>query len=37
MRPNTLIKMDQLFNLSSHVKLIELCNFVQEILYSFKL
>ena len=35
-RPNTL-KMDQLFNLTSHAKLIKLCKFVQEILNSFKL
>ena len=35
-RPNTL-KMDQLFNLKSHAKLIKLCKFVQEILNSFKL
>ena len=35
-RPNTL-KMDQLFNLTSHAKLIKLCKFVWEILNSFKL
>ena len=35
-RPNTL-KMDQLFNLTSHAKQIQLCKFVQEILNSFKL
>ena len=29
--------LDQLFNLSSHAKLIKLCKFVQEILNSFKL
>ena len=32
-RPNTL-KMDQLFNLKCHAKLIKLCKFVQEILNS---
>ena len=32
-RPNTL-QMDQLFNLTSHAKLTEICKFVQEILNS---
>ena len=35
-RPNTL-NTEQLFNLTSHAKLIKLCKFVQEILNSLKL
>ena len=34
-RPNTL-KMDQLFNLTSHSELIQLCKFLQDILNSLK-